>query len=86
MPSPAFKLRYCGLKISGNTFVRASVNKGEKYKNLCRPAYLRSSTYNQELAPFSLLLEIGASGNSLEEAQRAAVLVATELVELIKMM
>lgn len=57
-----------------------------KYQNLCRPSYLRSSTYNQELAPFSLLLEIGASGNSLEEAKRAAALVAAELIPLIKMM
>lgn len=57
-----------------------------KYQSLCRPSYLRASTYNQELAPFSLLLEIGASGNSLEEAQRAASLVAVELIPLIKMM
>ena len=57
-----------------------------KYGNLCRPSYLRASTYNQELAPFSLLLEVGASGNSLEEAQRAASLVAVELIPLIKMM
>ena len=26
-----------------------------KYGNLCRPTYLRASTYNQELAPYSLL-------------------------------
>ena len=51
----------------------------QTYQNLCRPAYLKSSTYNQELAPYSLLLEIGSSGNSLEEAQRAAVLVADSL-------
>lgn len=55
-----------------------------KYEKLCRPTYLRSSTYNQELAPYSLLLEVGASGNSLIEAQRAAVLVAEELIPLIK--
>ena len=46
------------------------------YKNLCRPVYLRSSTYNQELAPYSLLLEIGSSGNSLEEAKRSAIQIA----------
>lgn len=57
-----------------------------KYGNLCRPTYLRASTYNQELAPYSLLLEIGASGNSLAEAKRAAALVANELLPLIKMM
>jgi stage II sporulation protein P len=55
-----------------------------KYASLCRPTYLRASTYNQELAPYSLLLEVGACGNSLEEAKRAANLVANELVSVIK--
>ncbi|MBO5845210.1 MAG: stage II sporulation protein P [Clostridia bacterium] len=64
--------------------LRDSLNS--KYGNLCRPTYLRASTYNQELAPYSLLLEIGASGNSLAEAKRAAALVANELLPLIKMM
>ena len=64
--------------------LRDSLNS--KYGNLCRPTYLRASTYNQELAPFSLLLEIGASGNSLVEAKRAAALVAHELLPLVKMM
>ena len=54
-----------------------------KYDNLCRPPYLRPSTYNQELAPYSLLLEIGASGNSLEEAKRAVRLVGKELSALL---
>ena len=39
-----------------------------EYGNLCRPVYLKSSTYNQEIAPYSMLLEIGAAGNSVEEA------------------
>ena len=37
-------------------------------ESLCRPAYLKSSTYNQEIAPYSMLVEVGAAGNSLEEA------------------
>ncbi|MBE6596427.1 MAG: hypothetical protein E7641_02045 [Ruminococcaceae bacterium] len=61
--------------------LRSALN--QKYNNLCRPTYLRPSTYNQELAPFSLLLEIGASGNDLDEAKRAAVLVGYELAPLI---
>lgn len=40
----------------------------EKYTDLCRPVYLKSSTYNQEFAAYSLLLEVGACGNSLDEA------------------
>ena len=53
-------------------------------QGICRPPYLKSSTYNQELAPYSLLLEMGASGNSLEEAKRSAKLVANALLDLIK--
>ncbi|MBQ8416959.1 MAG: stage II sporulation protein P, partial [Clostridia bacterium] len=48
-----------------------------------RPLSLRNSTYNQELAPYSLLLEIGTGGNSPEEAKRAAVLVGEALARLI---
>ncbi len=55
----------------------------DKYTNICRPVSLRSTTYNQELSPLSILLEIGASGNSLEEAQRAARLVGLSLCELM---
>lgn len=62
--------------------LRKSLN--EQYENLCRPPYLKSSTYNQELAPYSLLLEVGGSGNSLEEAKRSASAVAEALVPLVK--
>ncbi len=57
-----------------------------KYENLCRPVSLKCSTYNQELAPYSLLLEMGASGNSLEEAKRSAKIIAAELVKLIPLL
>ncbi len=61
--------------------LRESLNKSTP--SLCRPVYLRSSTYNQEIAPYSLLLEIGSCGNSLEEANRSAVKVAEALAEFI---
>lgn len=54
------------------------------YVNLCRPVCLRESTYNQNLAPVSLLLEIGTSGNTLDDAKRSAVLVAEALADIIK--
>lgn len=53
------------------------------YGDLCRPVYVKKSTYNQQYAPASLLLEIGASGNSLAEAERAAALVAEALAEMM---
>ncbi len=51
---------------------------------LCRPVSLRNHTYNQEIAPYSLLLEIGTGANTPKEAQRAAVLVGEALAELIR--
>ncbi len=49
-----------------------------------RPVYLRGAAYNQQYAPCSLLLEIGTSGNSLNEAERAAEIVAKAIIKLIK--
>ncbi len=51
--------------------------------SMCRPIDLRNETYNQEIAPYSLLLEIGTGGNSIEEAKRAARLVGETLASLI---
>lgn len=41
------------------------------YPGLFRPMYIRNSVYNQDLNKYSLLIEIGASGNTIEEAQNA---------------
>ncbi len=53
-------------------------------QSLCRPVYLKEATYNQEIAPYSLLLEVGASGNSIEEALLSAELIADALKNVIK--
>ena len=55
-----------------------------EYEGLCRPAYLKPSTYNQELAPFSMLIEIGAAGNSIEEAYAACDAVAEGICAVLK--
>ena len=55
----------------------------DEYENLCRPPYLKSSTYNQELAYTSILLEIGACGNSIEEAYVSAKAVAKAISEIL---
>ncbi len=52
--------------------------------SLCRPTCLRDSAYNQQLAPYSILLELGAAGNTLADAYRTADLVAEGLARLIK--
>ena len=55
-----------------------------EYGNICRPPYLKSSTYNQEIAPCSLLLEIGSCGNSIEEATVSAEIVAKAIYAVLK--
>lgn len=42
------------------------------YPGLMRPLNLRTERFNQDLAPLTLLVEVGASGNTLEEAKLAA--------------
>ncbi len=47
---------------------------------LCRPLDLRTERFNQHETPGSLLVEVGASGNTLSEALRAARILAQALV------
>lgn len=56
----------------------------EKYTDLCRPSNIKKKTYNQQYSPYSLLLEMGTDGNTLEEARYTAEIVAKELCRLIK--
>ena len=46
------------------------------YPTLARPMTLRSSRYNQQLCPGSVLVEVGTHGNTLQEALSAARLFA----------
>ena len=61
--------------------LREMLNLGSA--NVCRPVSLRNASFNQELAKYSLLLEIGTAANSLEEAKRAAVLLGETLAEML---
>lgn len=54
------------------------------YPALVRPTTLKNATYNQTLASYSLLLEIGTGANSAEEACRSAVSVGEALAAIIK--
>lgn len=56
----------------------------ENGKTVCRSPFLKGSSYNQELAAHSLLLEIGTGANTVEEACRAAHLVGEALAVLIR--
>lgn len=62
----------------GNLAVGVAVQSGlnADYPMLARPMILRSSRFNQQLAPAALLVEIGSHGNTLQEALAAARLFA----------
>ena len=52
-----------------------------KYPTLMRSIDLRSPSFNEQYAKGSLLLEVGAAGNSLGEARRSAAIFADALAE-----
>ena len=51
-------------------------------EGICRPVVLRSSRYNQDLAPGVLLIEMGAAGNTRQEALLAAEYLAEAVFDL----
>ncbi len=59
----------------------------QAYPTLARPLAIKSERYNQHLTPGSLILEVGSTGNTLQEAVRAVELfgkaVGPVLAELI---
>ena len=52
-------------------------------KALCRPVMLKNATYNQEMAPYAILLEIGTGANSISEAITAATLAGEAFAKVI---
>lgn len=55
-----------------------------EYPTLMRPILLRNSRYNQHATTGSLLVEVGAAGNSPEEAALAGRLLAERMVEVLE--
>lgn len=51
---------------------------------LCRELHLTDQRYNQDLSPGALLIEVGAAGNSHEEALRAMTPLAEAIAALAK--
>lgn len=56
----------------------------QQYPTLARPITLRTSHYNQQLSPGSLLVEVGTHGNSLQEAINGARAFAQTSAPVIK--
>ena len=55
----------------------------EKYPGLCRPIFFCSRSYNYACSDGALLLEFGTNGNTMEEAQYTAELIAPVIAEVI---
>ncbi len=53
------------------------------YPGIVRSVMLKNSTFNQELSANSVLIEMGASGNTLTEAKRSAVFLASAIARLV---
>ena len=62
--------------------VKLQVLLERNYPGICRRMQLRTERFNQDLAPGGMLVEVGAAGDTLEEALVAARAFARCLVEL----
>ncbi len=56
----------------------------QMYPTLMRPIDLRKERFNMHTTNGSLLMEVGANGNTLDEAKRGATYVAAAICEVIK--
>ena len=56
----------------------------QQYPTLMRPMLLRNSRYNQHATTGSLLVEVGAAGNSPDEAELAGRLFAQKMAEVLE--
>ena len=53
------------------------------WATLTRPLFFAHRKYNQDLAPGAVLIEIGASGNTYEQAAHSAKMVGQTLARLL---
>lgn len=84
MGSDGSGLRHDGWRENLRLAAAVQENLLEKYPTLMRPILLRNSRYNQHMTAGSLLVEVGAAGNSLDEALLAARLFAAGFAETIR--
>ena len=56
----------------------------EMYPNLFKPIILRNSRYNQHLGKAATIIEVGATGNALEECLTSMKYLSKVMSEVIK--
>ena len=61
--------------------LRQELNQNDT--SICRPVMIKPSTYNQEMAPYAILLEIGTGANSIAEAIAAATIAGEAFANVI---
>jgi stage II sporulation protein P len=54
----------------------------KEHPGICRPICFRNERFNQDLLPGTLLVEVGAAGNTLDEALIAAEALAEAIIAL----
>ena len=54
----------------------------KNYPGICRPISFRNQRFNQDLSTGALIIEVGAAGNSRQEALRSAELLASTILQL----
>ena len=64
--------------------LKLHVQMEEQWPGIMRPLQLRAQRFNQDLHPGALLIEVGAAGNSHQEARIAAEKLAQAIVALAK--
>lgn len=54
----------------------------QKNTGICRPMVLRAQRFNQDLSPGTILIEVGAAGNTLEQAMQAVDPLSKAIIDL----
>ena len=64
--------------------LQLQIAAAEKYPDFTRRIYLKGYRYNMNYCPTSLLVEVGAQNNSLQEAKNAMEPLADILAEVLQ--
>ena len=64
--------------------IKLQEKANELYPGLFKPIILRNSRYNQQLAKGACIIEVGATGNTLEQCLNSMKYLAKVINEVIK--
>ncbi len=73
---------HTGWKTNLSTALKLQTTLEKLYPGLCRPVTIRSSTFNQDMSPGALLIEVGTAGDTRQDALNAATLLAEGIAAL----